>query len=234
MQSSFSLFQVLLRIFAKHFNWVVSIWNKDTSHKKFLRCHRLPCCCSLGLPSMGAELSLENTGCCCCSAAVLHTLQHQTGRLQLLQIMKQWNWGSLLSSDNSTSVSHWNHKINILHFIINAMQALQETSFSATLTAVFVLNSRWWVPLLGWANGTRADLRPQAAPSVSTISTISIYNIYRQYLQFYHQYLRVTFVSLLLQLVSAKVSISNLRNFGNFVYDHQSLASAAAANQCRP
>ena len=114
------------------------------------------------------------------------------------------------------------------------MQALQETSFSATLTAVFVLNSRWWVPLLGWANGTRADLRPQAAPSVSTISTISIYNIYRQYLQFYHQYLGMTFVSLLLQLVSAKVSISNLRNFGNFVYDHQSLASAAAANQCRP
>ena len=107
------------------------------------------------------------------------------------------------------------------------MQALQETSFSATLTAVFVLNSRWWVPLLDWANGTWADLRPQAAPSVSKISTTSIYNIY-------HQYLRVTFVSLLLQLVSAKVSISNLRNFGNFVYDHQSLASAAAANQCRP
>ena len=108
------------------------------------------------------------------------------------------------------------------------MQALQETSFSATLTAVFVLNSRWWVPLLGWANGTWADLRPQAAPSVSTISTISIYNIYRQYLG-------VTFVSLLLQLVSAKVSISNLRNFGNFVYEDPSLASAAAAaNQCRP
>ena len=107
---------------------------------------------------------------------------------------------------------------------------MQETSFSATLTAVFVLNSRWWVPLLGWANGTWADLRPQAAPSVSTISTIStvsIYNIYRQYLG-------VTFVSLLLQLVSAKVSISNLRNFGNFVYEDPSLASAAAANQCRP
>ena len=83
---------------------------------------------------------------------------------------------------------------------------------------------------LGWANGTWADLRPKAAPSVSTISTIStvsIYNIYRQYLG-------VTFVSLLLQLVSAKVSISNLRNFGNFVYEDPSLASAAAANQCRP
>ena len=64
------------------------------------------------------------------------------------------------------------------------MQALQETSFSATLTAVFVLNSRWWVPLLDWANGTRTDLRPQAAPSVSKISTISIYYIYRQYLQY--------------------------------------------------
>ena len=175
---------MLLRIFAKHFNRVVSIWSKDTSHKRFLSCHRLPCCCSLGLPSMGAELSLENTGCCCCSAAGLHTLQHQTGRLQLLQIMKQWNWGSLLSSDYSTSVRHWNHKINILHFKINAMQALQETSFSATLTAVFVLNSRWWVPLLDWANGTRTDLRPQAAPSVSKISTISIYYIYCQYLQY--------------------------------------------------
>ena len=184
MQSSFSLFWkhllALLRIFAKHFNWIVSIWNQDASHKRLLSCHRLPCCWSLGLPSMGAELSLENTGCCCCSAAVLHTLQHQTGRLQLLQIMKQWNWGPLLSSDNSTSVNHWNHKIDILYFKINAMQALQETSFSATLTAVFVLNSRWChcrAGLMGPGliyDRKRLHQYLQYLPSVSTISTVSI------------------------------------------------------------